>query len=186
VIETVARYSVDGAWIWYSAGSEWPAVDLWRVRSDGTGAPERMGPGEQPPPGFSYNLYWQAIAYADNKTVGYLDGGWFYHLLDLTTGKDIAVGGSAHGPHYSPVRDLVAYVPDDASHAVWVMRPDGSGARQIVDSPDIGAGSVDWSPDGQWMLSSSTSAALINYATGLVLPLRFSCEPGFAVWRPGT
>ena len=33
---------------------------------------------------------------------------------------------------------------------------------------------TDWSPDGQWILASAGGAELINYSTGLVLPLRFS------------
>jgi WD40 repeat protein len=182
-IETVPRFSVDGNWIWYSAGNTWPAVDLWRARADFSGSPEHIGPGGQPTSG--YNLYWQPIAFPDGR-VAFLDGGYGMHVLDLSTGNFPYVKGSVHGARYSTVRDQIAFVDADLSPTVNVMNRDGSGSRVI--SPKgrtyYEVTATDWSPDGQWILASSEDAELINYSTGLVLPLRFSCGPKFMAWRP--
>ncbi|HEY9226940.1 MAG TPA: hypothetical protein VIP11_09855 [Gemmatimonadaceae bacterium] len=186
-IEMVPRYSVDGQWIWYSAGSNWPATDLWRIRTDGSGAPQRIGPGQQPPAGFGYNLYWQAIALPDNRRVLFLDGGYGLHLLDLVTGTYPQIA-NAHGIRYSALRDLVAYRAYFGEESINVMRPDGTGIRRISPAGRKYAEvtTTDWSPDGQWILASGAGSELINYETGLVLPLKFSCTPTLMSWRPGS
>jgi hypothetical protein len=182
-IETVPRFSVDGNWIWYSAGNGWPKVDLWRARADFSGSPEHVGPDVQPASG--YNLYWQPIAFPDGR-VAFLDGGYGMHILDLSTGSYPYITESVHGARYSAVRDQIAFVHVIYSGSVKVMNRDGTGSRII--SPkgrsydEVTA--TDWSPDGQWILVSAGDAELINYSTGLVLPLRFACGPKFMAWRP--
>jgi len=182
-IEMIPRFSVDGNWIWYSAGNDWPKVDLWRARADLSGLPEHVGPGVQPTSG--YNLFWQAIAFPDGL-VAFLNGGYEMHVLNPTTGAFPYIKGSVHGARYSALRDEVAFVEYGVSGTINVMNRDGTGSRVI--SPKgrsySEATATDWSPDGQWILASNESAELINYSTGLVLPLRFSCGPKFMAWRP--
>jgi hypothetical protein len=182
-IETVPRFSVDGNWIWYSAGDDWPKVDLWRARADLSGSPEHIGPGVQPTSG--YNLYWQPIAFPDGR-VAFLDGGYGMHLLNSATGEFPYIKGFVHGARYSTIRDKIAFVEYGVSGTVNVMNRDGTGSRVI--SPQgrsyYEGTATDWSPDGEWILASTNGAELINYSTGLVLPLRFSCGPQFMAWRP--
>ena len=182
-IEMIPRFSVDGNWIWYSAGNSWPVVDLWRAHADFSGSPEHIGPGVQP--GSGYNLYWQPIAFPDG-IVAFLDGGYGMHLLNPATGDFPYIKGSVHGPRYSALRNQIAFVEIGTSGTVNVMNRDGTGSRVV--SPmgrsysEVTA--TDWSPDGQWILASGGGGELINYSTGLVLPLRFSCGPSFMAWRP--
>jgi Tol biopolymer transport system component len=35
---------------------------------------------------------------------------------------------------------------------IWLMRPDGSGARQLTHAPEVLHGSLAWSPDGKYIL----------------------------------
>ena len=183
LIEMIPRFSVDGNWIWYSAGNDWPKVDLWRARADFSGMPEHIGPGMQPASG--YNLYWQPIAFSDGR-VAFLDGGYEMLLLNSATGGFSYIKGSVHGARYSSLRDEIAFVEFGLSATVNVMNRDGTGSRVI--SPKgrsyYQVTTTDWSPDGQWILASADDAELINYSTGLVLPLRFSCAPKFMAWRP--
>ena len=182
-LELIPRFSVDGKWIWYSAGNEWPKVDLWRARADFSGSPEHVGPGAQPTSG--YNLYWQPIAFPDGR-VAFLDGGYGMYLLNSATGDFPYIKASVHGARYSVVRDQIAFVEAGALGTVNVMNRDGTGSRVI--SPKGRSYSeatvTDWSPDGEWILASTGSGQLINYSTGLVLPLHFSCGPQFMAWRP--
>jgi hypothetical protein len=182
-IEMIPRFSVDGNWIWYSAGDNWPKVDLWRARADLSGTPQRVGPGVQPTSG--YNLYWQPIAYPDGL-VAFLDGGYEMLLYDSTTSSLPFIKTSVHGARYSVLRDQIAFVETTGSGTVNVMNRDGTGSRVI--SPKgrsyYEVTSTDWSPDGQWILASADDSELINYSTGLVLPLRFSCAAKFMAWRP--
>ena len=136
-------------------------------------------------PGSGYNLYWQAIAYPDGH-IGFLDGGYEMLLYDPATGNFPFIKASVHGARYSVLRDQIAFVETTGSGTVNVMNRDGTGSRVI--SPKgrsyYDVTSTDWSPDGQWILASADDSELINYSTGLVLPLRFSCAPKFMAWRP--
>ncbi|MDL1942169.1 hypothetical protein FBQ99_07450 [Chloroflexi bacterium CFX2] len=57
---------------------------------------------------------------------------------------------------WSPDGEWIAAVRRDLSiprgDQIWLMRADGSGARALTDDPDALHGSLNWSPDGRYLL----------------------------------
>jgi Tol biopolymer transport system component len=57
---------------------------------------------------------------------------------------------------WSPDGNWMAVVRRDLSAAmgdqIWLMRADGSQARQLTDAPNVLHGSLEWSPDGRYIL----------------------------------
>lgn len=57
---------------------------------------------------------------------------------------------------WSPDGKWIAVVRRDLSiprgDQIWLMRPDGSGARVLTDTPAVLHGSLVWSPDGKYLL----------------------------------
>lgn len=57
---------------------------------------------------------------------------------------------------WSPTGEMIAVVRRDLSvprgDQIWLIRPDGSDARVITDVPDILHASLNWSPDGRYLL----------------------------------
>jgi len=82
--------------------------------------------------------------------------------IDPATGKSLGskrvplppgvagIGGEA----WSPKGDEIAFIEriDDVKRALWLMRPDGSAARRLVEFPSYTLGGVAWTPDGQELL----------------------------------
>jgi WD40-like Beta Propeller Repeat len=70
--------------------------------------------------------------------------------------------GAAQWPSWSPDRSQIAYVTSTSGSRwfVSVMNADGSGAHELFPTPDgyqmFDDGPTSWSPDGQWIVFSST------------------------------
>jgi Tol biopolymer transport system component len=60
------------------------------------------------------------------------------------------IGGEA----WSPNGDEIAFIEriDDVKRALWLMRPDGSAPRKLIEFPSYTLGGVGWTPDGQQLL----------------------------------
>ena len=72
-------------------------------------------------------------------------------VTPLSTTND---GGAA----WSPIGDLVAFGRQIGGGGrsilgpqVWTMTPEGQQAKPLTDEPQFSHGSIDWSPDGQWL-----------------------------------
>jgi Tol biopolymer transport system component len=93
-----------------------------------------------------------------------IDEGQYSQLLkaDLLTNIITAVtelsatndGGAA----WSPLGDRIAFGRQVSAGGrsilgpqVWTVTPDGMQAKQLTDEPQFSHGSLDWSPDGQWL-----------------------------------
>jgi len=55
-------------------------------------------------------------------------------------------------PRFSPDGAWIAFISDrDGLNNVWVMKPDGSGAKQVTRESARDVNSPEWSPDGQYL-----------------------------------
>jgi Tol biopolymer transport system component len=169
--EMYPSFSHDGSWVYFSAALP-GGFRLWRVHADGTGA-EQLASADARDDFFpSASPDGTRIAYVLRK--GY--GQDTLRILELATGAVTDLHVAGHSPAWSPVGDQIAYIDIPAGWVVKVMRPDGTGQRQISPSGMSYERGIDWSPDGGWLVAFNTtrwSVDLIEVATGTVLPLTF-------------
>ena len=174
-------YSPDKEWVYLSviASSEFR---LWRVRPDGTGAEplNTTSPEDDFYPSPSPDG--TRLAYV-RRTGGGED---YMRILDLNTGAVAKIDVPGHAPAWSPLGDLIAYVDLRAGSVLKVMRPDGTGQRQVSPTGNYEK-SVQWSPDGKWLIAYGGIPAriqLIDVATGSATALTFAMLLRSPTWRP--
>ena len=88
-------------------------------------------------------------------------------------------------PVWSPNSNMIAFVGTTTGQ-VGLIASDGTGLR-MVGAANTSYNSVDWSPDGQWLVAANATTTrldLINASSGLVLPLDYSTGFTFPTWRP--
>jgi hypothetical protein len=125
-------------------------ADIWRVRADGTGSPERLtdAPGDD-----------RAAAYSPDGTELALDstrgGGteiWIIQADGSGTPRQLTfANGYTWGATWSPDGQQIAFNswrPGGGNQDIYIIRPDGTAEKRLTDDPadDIGPA---WSPDGQ-------------------------------------
>jgi TolB protein len=81
-------------------------------------------------------------------------------LKQLTDGT-----GDDREPNWSPAGDLIVFqsharTPNDID--LWVMTSDGTGIRNLTQSPDSEDTDASWSPDGKYVVYSSNYGGLDN------------------------
>ena len=181
-ISSLARFSRDGAWIYFTVSEPGMRLGPYRVRTDGSDL-QPLGPA------VGYGMdYWPApshdglsVAYGSQKTPCGVDS--CIRVLDIATNEIRKYGTRdylARGQlaSWSPVGNLIAYVD---RLRIAVIRADGTGDRTLVEGR--GADWLDWSPDGQWLVVSSP-VMLIHVQSGLQLPIAQLRAYGPAAWRP--
>jgi hypothetical protein len=181
-LSPAARFSRDGAWIYFShGGTQSELAGLFRIRPDGTDV-QRVGvAGRERLPAPSH--HGRYVAYVSGRTpCGVHD---CIRVLDLDSGEDAIYGTDdflARGTSvaWSPVEDLIAYV---GAGALVVVRSDGSGGRVLATGIRDTAW-LDFSPDGAWLVVSGATPMLVNVGTGLQLPLGHLASYGATAWRP--
>lgn len=75
-----------------------------------------------------------------------------------TTASLAASDGEERSPRWSPDGKSIAYLMDRG--ALWVMKADGSGQRELVKGPEVG--SFDWSPDSMWIAFQKARESWVN------------------------
>ena len=163
-------YSPDGTWVYFSVitGGQFK---LWRARPDGSQAAPLAtnSPADDfypaPSPDGTKLIYVNRLGQGRDTL----------RVLDLATGNVNKINVPGHAPAWSPNGELIAYVDLPAGYVLKVMRPDGTDRRQV----SAGGGyekSVQWSPDGKYLIAYNTSEQaihIIDVATGVTIPVRY-------------
>jgi Tol biopolymer transport system component len=146
------RWSPDGAWLSYSTPDG--SVRLYNLSTGENRILENF-------------LGTAAVWSPDSKSVLLREvltqeQGFVTHLFryDLESGALTDLSGDPNQENnlaaWSPDGAWVAVVRRDLSvtmgDQIWLMRADGSDARQLTDAPEVLHGSLAWSPDGRYIL----------------------------------
>lgn len=184
------RASRDGVWVYFRRNAD---GRIWRVHPDGQALEAVTDPAVQaydPDPS------------PDGGSLVYARTGIspFYPVLvvrNLADGTERSLGLLGRAPRWSPDGGRLVYRSDDVSGlapGVALARTDGSDAH-IISEPGVSfdLGSMDWSPDGEWLTAKDSrldqqaaytgQVHLIEVATGLDLPLAFTYRYLNPAWR---
>lgn len=175
------RVTRDGNWVYFG-----DAGILWRLHTDGSGL-EQVGSGgalqPDPSPDGTRLVF---IRLAATPPFGYQIA-----VRTLATGGEQPLGVYGQYPRWDPSGLQIAYwsIDPGGRGAIFVLDVDasgGTGARQVsLAGRRYSPGTVDWSPDGRWLLARSESTLdLIEVQTGLTLPLGYTTNYQMATWRP--
>ncbi len=99
----------------------------------------------------------------DGKTIVFEMLGDIYTLpIEGGPAKLIASGMSFDSqPKFSPDGQWIAFLSDrEGSENVWIMRPDGTGVKQVSKDPNSDFMSPNWTPDGKYILVSKSAFAI--------------------------
>lgn len=137
-------WSRDGRWIVFSRGA------LWRVRADGSAAPELLefGPGQSP-----------SVAGARDRLAFVRGGGAeIYEFQEGGSPRPIIRSAFENfQPQYSPDGRRIAFVSNRAGGIgeIWIADADGSNAVRLTRGFGNQQGSPGWSPDGRTIVFDS-------------------------------
>jgi hypothetical protein len=172
------HYSRDGAWLYWTdilSGTLGYASVLWRAHVDGTMKDSIPGTDSSwtssPSPDGSQLVY-SLLTYSGLR------------IITLGTGAETTLPVQAFAPRWAPSGTQIAYlaISSGAGGPIDLINADGTGNRVVkANQYDF---SVDWSPDGQWLIAQNdqtTTFDIINVATGMTLPLPFT---GSTTWSP--
>ncbi len=72
--------------------------------------------------------------------------------------RRLGISGDLTGPRWSPDKSRIAYLLGYGPAAdLWVVNSDGSGARRLTSTPNIGEADPRWSPDGRTLAYTRTA-----------------------------
>lgn len=127
---------------------------------------------------------------ADGLNILRVGGGSIRQLTDASDG-DAASDGNDHDPVWSPDGRSIAFTRYPGGQ-LWVVRPDGSGLRQLTDPPEgISDVSATWSPDSGRLAvqrldaEDASSLYVIDVADGTATSIvGHDLDPVGPVWSP--
>ena len=139
-----------------------------------------------------------APAFSPDGSLMVVSAGERRGLVSLPTGLGRRVQltrGDEFGPVYSPDGKWIAFSrrPPRGAAEIWVMRPDGTGARRVTTTPPLpnydganGSRALAWSPDGRHLLAQRNDRlAIVAVSTGATHTLaQIGAQlPAAAAWR---
>jgi hypothetical protein len=190
--ENWARFSRDGQWLYFSlqrtAGE---GFSVWRAHGDGTGA-EQIAPAGASR-GFKSNY---VDITPDGYRIVYVDERLFLRTMDLTSRASRSLEGDG-----KPLQSFALRISPDGRRVAFVYEPpnrfgirlvnlDGSGYRMLTTEVgyDDDNTTIDWTPDGEWILVRRYDAkqdslgntiltpgnwVLVNATSGEIVPLPY-------------
>lgn len=190
-----AMYSPDAQSVYLAANTCNSAAILYRAPIANSQTIERLSP-TAPDECFSLMNKWPSLSpdgarlTFENQTWGRQDNS--VRVMEIATRAITQIVTSGQRPRWSPTGDLIAYWTDKQ---IWVVRPDGTGARVVSPSGRAYLPGAQWSPDGQWILArfeptqgwGVTTVALLNVTTRLEIPLAWTTGyDGISLpaWKP--
>lgn len=187
--EFAARYSPDGASIYYATEPDHTAGVLYRAASNGSFV-EQIGPDIQdsakdwhPAPSPDGTR----LVYQSNREVDRAE----LLVLDLSTRIVTKLGLMGSGAAWSPVADSIAYLgiwedgDEDTGREgrLFMAAADGTGERMVTPPDQRFEHWVDFSPDGRYLIGKAESLMIIEVATGKVASLPYE-DLSRGTWRP--
>jgi hypothetical protein len=184
-IDMWPQVASDGSWVYFEGAEPNTAPTLYRARLDGSAA-ERISLG--PLPSAHQDLYpspspdGRYVAFTTDRELS-TNNGFRLQILDLVTRTILSPHVDGVGPRWSPTGEWIALGNQDA---LYLVRPDGSGLRRVSEPEQSYWPWASWSPDGQWLVVENKGEwlDLIEVATGLRLPLRYTQKLTTPAWRP--
>lgn len=185
--------SADGEWVYYQArvgptgDYNDQAVELWRVRADGT-RPERVGEPavtnrtHDVQPAISPDGL--LLAYATNRHTIW-NVGDVLRVRHTSTGAIDSLELPGNLPRWSPRGAVLAYY-DIAWRRIYLVNADGTGQRPLTNVDwDGWREEFGWSPDGKWIVGIRfTVLTILNVETGEQLPVASARGFDAATWKP--
>ncbi len=178
------QFSHDGQWVYFHGDDVAGASSLYRVKTDGTGL-QRISvipaiEGRMPSPSPD-----------GTRVLTGTFGGPFY-MVDLASGTSTMIPATGYFARWAPQGDRIAFVQStspatDGFGLLSIMNPDGSQVRN-VGAPNVTYyGTVDWSPDGQWIVAHPNLTRTIHLANpdlGIVLTIPAAFDWQSPTWKP--
>lgn len=190
-----ATYSPDAQWVYLSGGNCNYNAILYRVPVANPQTVERLSPTGMDEC-FELVNHWPSLS-PDGARLTYENQtrnqqGYSVRVMEIATRAITQIVADGQRPRWSPTGGLIAYWADKQ---IWVVRPDGTGARVVSPPGRAYVPGVQWSPDGQWILArfepaqgwAGTTVALLNVGTRLEIPLAWTTGySGIALpaWKP--
>lgn len=175
-------YSPDGQWVYLSGGNCNFNAILYRLPVADPQALERLSPTGMDEC-FQLVNHWPSLS-PDGARLAFENQtgnkhGYSVRIMTIATREVTEVIAGGQRPRWSPAGDLIAYWADDQ---IWVVRPDGTGARAISPPGRNYIPGVQWSPDGEWILArfeprqgwAGTTVALLRVSAPLEIPLAWT------------
>ncbi|MFN2525310.1 MAG: TolB family protein [Actinomycetota bacterium] len=122
--------------------------DLYIMDADGSNRePLLQEPGSQHMPAYSPDGSWIAYTDAPSRAIKLIrtDGSRSRYLTSPGKFGDVA----PFSARWSPDGDHIVFATLDGDYDIWVVRPDGSGLKNLTSDSFVGEQNPVWSPDGK-------------------------------------
>jgi hypothetical protein len=163
--ESWARYSTDGAWVYFVGQPSHGRSEIWRARLDGSVAERVIGDPSASLSSPSLSRDGTRIVYARTES-----GAGPLWIHDIASSTSTPLGTDGQMSRWSPTDDYIVYLTDNWS--LRVIEPDGSGDRNLLNVVNVGH-AFDFAPDGMSIVGTTQGGEpiRISFPGGIATPL---------------